>query len=83
MALTPSEKERWFEGLAKLSPEQLENLEKPLVRLRDELDTLNSTYPETKKFLEARGLTRVSQLDAQGKQELSEHLSNILRNIIN
>ncbi len=40
----------------------------------DTLDTLNSSYPETRKFLEARGLTKVSQLDAAGRLELVQHL---------
>ncbi len=38
------------------------------------LDELNSSFPETRRFLEARGVTRVSQLDDAGKLALVQHL---------
>ena len=42
------------------------------------LDDLNSRFPETREFLEARGLTNVSQLDAEGKAALEAHLKKVL-----
>ncbi|MBI3046541.1 MAG: hypothetical protein HYY86_03350 [Candidatus Harrisonbacteria bacterium] len=54
---------------------------KELEKQRDKLDEINSGYPETKKFLEFRGLTRVSQLDSEGKRELNEHLLIVLKDI--
>lgn len=56
----------------------LEALKKNL----DKLDEINSSYPETKKFLEFYGVTRVSQLDEKGKKELREHLLNIHKDIL-
>lgn len=47
-------------------------------KTRDRLDQLNSQFPETKKFLEARGLKSVKELDAKGQEELTEHLTKIL-----
>ena len=46
--------------------------------LRDLEDT-NSAMPETKSFLEARGLTNVRQLDKDGREALVMHLKNTLR----
>ncbi len=44
----------------------------------DALDRLNSAFPETRKFLEARGLTRVSELDEAGRLALVQHLRETL-----
>jgi len=45
------------------------------------LDEINSAFPATKDFLAARGLTRVSQLDESGREELSQHLETLLRQL--
>lgn len=42
------------------------------------LEDLNSAFPETKKFLQERGLCNVKQLDASGKKDLQNHLECIL-----
>lgn len=44
----------------------------------ERMDELNSSFPETRKFLAARGLTRVSQLDQAGHAELKAHLEAVL-----
>ena len=77
------EKELLAEGLAKLSDQQRTEILKPLEELRDDLDRINSMYPETQKFLAARGLTNVKQLDAKGKEELTQYLTDILQRIAN
>ena len=41
------------------------------------MEDFNSEYPETKKFLESKGLTHVSQLDKQGQKELAEYLQKV------
>jgi hypothetical protein len=45
------------------------------------LDELNSSFPDTKEFLEARGLTKVSQLDEQGREELTDYLTKKLHEL--
>ena len=42
------------------------------------LQDANSAFPETKKFLQARGLRNVSQLDVLGQKDLRTHLECIL-----
>lgn len=49
-----------------------------LTKLRDVLNDANSSFPATKSFLDARGLSNVSQLDKQGLSDLTDHLKNIL-----
>lgn len=49
-----------------------------LERLSADLDALNSSFPETKRFLASRGVAKVSDLDARGKEELVEHLKSTL-----
>lgn len=83
MTLTDKDKEALREDLSQLSDEQLDAMEKPLKTLRDSLDDVNSAFPATQEFLIARGLTRVSQLDATGREELTEHLKAIIRRIAN
>jgi len=39
---------------------------------------LNSLLPETKKFLESKGLKNVRELDSKGFHELKEHLLHCL-----
>ena len=41
------------------------------------LKDINSKFPETKKFLAARGLKHVSELDAQGQKDLVAHLTAV------
>ncbi len=58
-----------------------EDLDRETGRLKAHLarmDELNSSFPETKKFLAARGLTLVSQLDDAGRAELKSHLEAVL-----
>lgn len=57
----------------------MDELNGRLMDLRDRLDDINSAYPSTKAFLETRGLTKVSQLDDQGMQDLRSHLEERLR----
>ena len=40
---------------------------------------INSRFPETEKFLRARGLEHVSELDPQGMRELVAHLTDVYR----
>ncbi|MBI5045857.1 MAG: hypothetical protein HZC14_02570 [Candidatus Niyogibacteria bacterium] len=44
-----------------------------------ELDKLNSSFPITREFLKARGLTKVTELDKIGMRELTKHLKLTLR----
>lgn len=37
-----------------------------------------SQLPETKKFLETKGLTSIRELDDRGKKELEQHLQEVL-----
>lgn len=54
-----------------------------LEKLLDELKDLNSSYPATQEFLQARGLTHVNELDKQGTQELIAHLKKIYQGLLN
>ena len=42
--------------------------------LKENMTRMNSIFPETKKFLEAKGLSSVSELDEAGREELVQHL---------
>ncbi len=53
------------------------------VRAVRTLQDLNSAFPETQAFLRARGLSNVRELDARGKQELTEYLVRVLRRMAN
>ena len=72
------------EGLKKLDvlAEQMTAAGEKLKGAIETIDKVNSSFPETKAFLEARGLTSVSQLDAKGRQELTEHLEKRLTEIV-
>ncbi len=83
MALDPKDREALIKGLSQLDDAQLDELKGRLTRLNNSLDDLNSSFPETKKFLEARGLTKVSQLDEAGRKALTEHLQAVLASISN
>ncbi len=52
------------------------------VQVLDQLDELNSAFPATRQFLESRGVTRVSQLDSEGRDELMAHLQRTLQTIL-
>lgn len=52
----------------------LEKANDQLVKLQN----LNSEFPATREFLEARRLHNVSQLDARGRKEIVEYLENII-----
>ncbi|HTM68844.1 MAG TPA: hypothetical protein VL426_06130 [Candidatus Binatia bacterium] len=68
-------------ALRGLSAEQLEQVhDKAKETLRD-LEDLNSAFPATQEFLQARGLTNVRQLDKQGMAELRTHLEGILQGL--
>ena len=47
-----------------------------LQRIDQRFCDFNSLYQETKKFLESKGLTNVSELDKRGTAELVDHLMN-------
>lgn len=81
MAIDPKDREILVQGLSALDDDQLAEVKGKLTKLRDSLDDLNSAFPETKRFLEARGLTKVSQLDEAGRQALTEHLQAVLAKI--
>jgi len=81
MALDPKDRDSLIKDLSKLNDGQLAEIKGKLTKLRDSLDDLNSAFPETRKFLEARGLARVSQLDESGRQELTAHLQALLAKI--
>lgn len=82
MSLTNDEKEGLRQLLEKVPDSELaailENAEKAL----ETLDEKNSAYPETRKFLAGRGLTRVSQLNKTGWKELMAHLEGTLLQIL-
>ncbi len=83
MALDPKDREALIKGLSLLDDAQLDELKGRLTKLNTSLDDLNSSFPETKKFLEARGLTKVSQLDEAGRKALTEHLQAVLAGLSN
>lgn len=58
--------------------ESKEKLEDALERLQ----RLNSSFPATREFLEARGLDSVAQLDRQGVNELREHLQKVYKRLV-
>ena len=63
--------------LAELDKRLAESRDK-LAALNEKLDILNSSFPATQDFLRARGLTRVSQLDASGREQLERYLLSVL-----
>jgi len=81
MALDPKDREDLVKELSVLDDEQLAEVNGKLTKLRDSLDDLNSAFPETRNFLQARGLTKVSQLDEAGRKALTEHLRAVLAKI--
>ncbi len=83
MALDPKDRETLIKGLSMLDDEQLAEVKDNLTKLSQSLDDVNSSFPETQMFLQARGLTKVSQLDEAGRKALSEHLLAVLAKISN
>lgn len=77
------------EELAELADTiERENLKLTALRVRKERELASlkdavSSYPETRDFLKARGLTHIGQLDAQGIRELRAHLERVLRATLN
>jgi hypothetical protein len=63
----------------KIRPRPVFSTTSRLRELRDRLQDLNSAFPETKKFLTGRGLDHVSQLDAQGLEDLREYLQGVYK----
>ncbi len=68
------------DGLEALEGGLQEIEQRSLQALRD-LQNLNSSFPETQSFLETKGLTNVSELDAQGLSELEHHLCSVLERL--
>lgn len=56
--------------------------EKALRKLLAALQDLNSIFPETRRFLEARRLDHISQLDEKGLRELEKHLREIRSRLV-
>jgi len=78
MALSDKDKKDLAEALMKLSPAELDRLHDRLKETKRSLEDANSAFPETQSFLRQRGLTNVSQLDAQGLEDLRMHLEQVL-----
>lgn len=51
-------------------------------KIRDNLADLNSQFPATREFLEARGLKHVNELDKDGLKELEDYLRNKLSQLV-
>ena len=66
-------------ALAALPQDKLDEIDAQARKTLASLEDANSAFPATQEFLRARGLTNVRQLDAQGNQELREHLERILQ----
>ena len=69
------------EGLEKLG-EQIEELERKSKELLKNLQDRNSQFPETKKFLESKGLSHVRELDSNGIGELETYLLSVYKQIL-
>jgi hypothetical protein len=63
----------------KIHPRPVFSTTSQLSGLRNRLQDVNSTFPETKKFLTGRGLDHVSQLDPQGLEDLREYLQGVYK----
>jgi hypothetical protein len=83
MSIDPKDKEVLKQALMGLDDEQLKDVSDKLKKVRDQLDDLNSAFPETQKFLRSKGVTKVSELDEAGRQELMQHLREVLAKISN
>lgn len=64
-----------------VSFEELKRLQLNLEEVKKKTEDLNSLFPETKKFLEERGMTHIRELNKQGLKELREHLEKRLKEI--
>lgn len=56
----------------------LSSVQSSLDTILGNLQDMNSLFPQTRKFLESKGLVSVRQLDRQGMDELHEYLQNVL-----
>lgn len=83
MGLSDEDKAALRSALERMPDSALQLIKGKADRLLQSLDEANSAFPETKAFLETRGLTRVSQLDDEGKAELVAHLRGVLRKVAN
>ncbi len=81
MTFSESEKKALAGVLSARSDTALTAIREKSEQVLAHLQDLNSEYPETRKFLEARGLTNVSQLDDAGEAELMAHLKSELDKI--
>ncbi|MFA6603336.1 MAG: hypothetical protein WCT10_00675 [Patescibacteria group bacterium] len=63
--------------------EELDRLHGKLQVIKRDLENANSGFAETQVFLNARGLTNVSQLDRQGLEDLRRHLESVLAKLSN
>lgn len=68
-------------ALSGLSQEKLDEIHGSAQRALHSLEDLNSAFPATREFLEARGLTNVRELDKRGLAELRTHLEGILKGL--
>ena len=81
--MTNEEKEKMADGLQFVPLEKLQELNKELQTLSRSLDDLNSAFPETKAFLQAKGKTNVRQLTTEEKKELFDHLHKVFLKVAN
>lgn len=58
---------------------ELSGIKRELDQLLTELTDLNSAFPATQRFLDAKGLSHLSELDREGLKELRAHLEAIYR----
>lgn len=68
-----------------VSPEVRQELDEAAAQdlpLIERLDRLNSSFPETRKFLEAKGVKRVSELSPEHRIELVQHLEGVLAQLL-
>lgn len=63
----------------KMLGDALDELHQRLQKCSKDLGDLNSAFPATKTFLEARGLRSVNELDKNGLRELRKHLEDTLK----
>lgn len=72
-------------GHLPVSPEVRQELDGAAAQdlpLLERLDRLNSSFPETRKFLEAKGVKRVSELSPEDRTELTRHLEGVLAQLL-
>jgi len=82
MSLSDKERAALAAELARLTPEGLNLLHGKFQEVKRSLEDANTVFPETRDFLNARGLTHVSQLDRQGLEDLRRHLESALAKLV-